>query len=339
MQGQNDSIEVYQKLQEKQLFKFEEREVFYDISTLCVSRAKLYLAKAKFEEAALQLRKSLAIIEKYNSPYKYYSLQTFGDLEAAQGNVTKAIFYYNEALENSVLLHATFTSRDLHKRLSDYMFMNDTLQDRAKEHGIIYSLLNDSIENDSKSTVNTIFENLIRDNENKHALMIRTFWYVVVTLILVSVSFIFFLILRNRRIKQTLQNKSQQLVSNVQKIDSLEKKLECNIFKEIVELAKTNSPEFLVLFMKGYPEFVDAMKQLDPNIRSSELQFCALIFLNFSTKDISNFTFVSIRAVQVRKNRLRKKYNIPSELDLNEWFRSLYERREPATDNDSNSSQ
>ena len=65
------------------------------------------------------------------------------------------------------------------------------------------------------------------------------------------------------------------------------------------------------------------MKELDPSIRSSELYFCALAYLNFSTKDIANFTFVTNRAVQVRKNRMRKKYNIPSEVDFNEWFRNL----------------
>ena len=65
------------------------------------------------------------------------------------------------------------------------------------------------------------------------------------------------------------------------------------------------------------------MKQLDPNIRSSELYFCALAYLNFSTKDIANYTFVTTRAVQVRKNRMRKKYDIPSEIDFNEWFRDL----------------
>ena len=77
------------------------------------------------------------------------------------------------------------------------------------------------------------------------------------------------------------------------------------------------------MFEKGYPEFVTAMRDLNPTIRSSELYFCALAYLNFSTKDISEFTFVTIRAVQVRRNRLRKKYDIPSEVDFNEWFRGI----------------
>ena len=65
------------------------------------------------------------------------------------------------------------------------------------------------------------------------------------------------------------------------------------------------------------------MKELNPTIRSTELYFSALAYLNFSTKDIANYTFVTTTSVQVRKNRMRKKYNIPSEVDFNEWFRSL----------------
>ena len=116
--------------------------------------------------------------------------------------------------------------------------------------------------------------------------------------------------------------KNRQLDSTTKKIELLEEELESNINQDIVELAKSNSPEFLPLFEKGYPEFVAAMRSLNPSIRSSELYFCALAYLNFSTKDIADFTFVTIRAVQVRRNRLRKKYNIPSEVDFNEWFRS-----------------
>ena len=132
-----------------------------------------------------------------------------------------------------------------------------------------------------------------------------------------------FLLARNRKAKKKLIKKNRELISKTNKIGLLKEELETNIFNDIIELAKSNSPEFLPLFGEGYPEFIKAMKLLDSSIKSSELYFCALAYLNFSTKDIANFTFVTTRAVQVRKNRLRKKYNIPSEVDFNEWFRSL----------------
>lgn len=78
-----------------------------------------------------------------------------------------------------------------------------------------------------------------------------------------------------------------------------------------------------MLFEKKIPDLFEELRKINPNIRSSELAFCAMAFLNFSTKDISEFTFVTIRAVQIRKNRIRKKYNIPSDQDFNSWMRDL----------------
>lgn len=157
----------------------------------------------------------------------------------------------------------------------------------------------------------------------KEATRSRSFRNTVIGIILASIIIGTILIIRNLKSRKKLNKKSELLIYNNKKIGSLKKELENNIFQDIIELAKSNSPEFLPLFGEGYPKFVEVMKQLDPNIRSSELYFCALAYLNFSTKDIANFTFVTIRAVQVRKNRMRKKYDIASDVDFNEWFRNL----------------
>jgi len=68
---------------------------------------------------------------------------------------------------------------------------------------------------------------------------------------------------------------------------------------------------------------LQSLKNLDTKIRTTELEFCAMAFLNFSTKNIAEYTYVTIRAVQIRKNRLRKKFEIPSDEDFNNWMREL----------------
>ena len=97
--------------------------------------------------------------------------------------------------------------------------------------------------------------------------------------------------------------------------------MEKDKFNHLIALAKSNNPAFLLLFGELYPDFIEALKMLAPNIRSSELEFCAMAFLNFSTKNIAEYTYVTIRAVQIRKNRLRKKFEIPSDADFNNWMR------------------
>lgn len=88
----------------------------------------------------------------------------------------------------------------------------------------------------------------------------------------------------------------------------------------LLELARKNHPQFLPFFLEMYPDFVDKFKLLDPNIRNSELCFLAYLYLNFSTKEIANYTYISEKAVLMRKNRLRKKYNIESSIPFNRWI-------------------
>jgi len=51
-----------------------------------------------------------------------------------------------------------------------------------------------------------------------------------------------------------------------------------------------------------------------------------MAFLNFSTKNISEYTYVTVRAVQIRKNRWFKKFEIPSDADFNNWMGALAEK-------------
>jgi len=48
-----------------------------------------------------------------------------------------------------------------------------------------------------------------------------------------------------------------------------------------------------------------------------------MAYLNFSTKEIAEYTFVSPRSVEKHKSRIRKKYNIPSDESFNRWMRNL----------------
>lgn len=100
-------------------------------------------------------------------------------------------------------------------------------------------------------------------------------------------------------------------------------KMDSNKYKDLITLAKNNNVEFVTLFNELYPKFFKELLTINPKMRSSELEFCAMAFLNFTTKNIAEFTSVTVRAVQVRKNRLRKKLNIPSDLDFNIWMRAL----------------
>lgn len=147
---------------------------------------------------------------------------------------------------------------------------------------------------------------------------------------LVLLIFLVYFYSRNKKMKKKklkLVLQKDILIKEKQRLESekisISKKANENQFNELFSLAKNNSPEFLILFEELYPNFVKNLKEINPKIRNSELYFCALAFLNFSTKEISHFTFVSVAAVQLRKYRIRKKYNISSEENFNIWMKAL----------------
>jgi DNA-binding CsgD family transcriptional regulator len=92
---------------------------------------------------------------------------------------------------------------------------------------------------------------------------------------------------------------------------------------EILALAKENSPRLLNKFRLVEPDFFNKLSAIQPNLKNSELIFCIYLKLNLTTKEIATYTFVTPKAIQNRKNRLRKKLNIASEVDIYKWFNDL----------------
>lgn len=322
-QNKLDSAEVYQNKLKEHLSISNDSVISYYYISSYIDKGLLYTNLGRYDEAAEQLDKSLDLIQNSNKSLLFYSFQIYGDLEMARGDTLKAISYYKRALDYSVGIGINHKTKYLHKKLADCLINNEHTVDEAKRHLREYNSINDSLERHNRMVVDMILSDVIKDSDEASAQKSKIYKYIVMGLIFVSILIVSFFFAKNRRSHKKLRKKNRQLISTVEKVEMLEEKLENNIFKDIIELAKSNSPEFLPLFGKGYPEFVGVIKELDPAIRSSELYFIALAYLNFSTKDIANYTFVTTRAVQVRKNRMRKKYNIPSEVDFNEWFRSL----------------
>jgi len=92
---------------------------------------------------------------------------------------------------------------------------------------------------------------------------------------------------------------------------------------EIIALAKDNSPRLLNKSRLVYPDFFKKIFAIQPNLKNSELIFCVYLKLNLSTKEIATYTYVTPKAIQNRKNRLRKKLSIASDVDIYKWFNQL----------------
>lgn len=105
--------------------------------------------------------------------------------------------------------------------------------------------------------------------------------------------------------------------------ENLKNRMNDNKQEEIIELGKKNDPEFLNHFKEAYPEFIDQLLIINPGLESSELIFCAMLKLHFTSKEIASYTLVQHRSVQQKKYRIRKKLNIPGETDIYHFFDTL----------------
>lgn len=106
--------------------------------------------------------------------------------------------------------------------------------------------------------------------------------------------------------------KQKQPTENLIKITA-DKQLENS--KKLVSLAKADINVFYIEFQKMYPAFYQTLKdKYDLNI--SDLNFCALIKMNFEIKQIAVFTNSTLRSVESRRYRIIKKMDLKSQNDL-----------------------
>lgn len=324
MQNQRDSVSKYLKLQEKVLRRFNKKDAGLMLSTTYVQNAEDKIGRKDFLNARLYLDSSLALVKKYNINYLYYTLEGMGDLERALGNKEKAVDYYEKALENALEINDLGARNELYKVLGDYLTENHMDIDKANTYLYYYQKAHDSIENEHKNAVEFALDEILNKNERDHEEKIRQYIYMIVSISVSVFGLLFACFYYSKR------RKSELLIKEKQKVIEENENLKINLgetnnkkIEELVTLAQNNSPEFLILFKELYPDFISKLTALDPHIKSSEVLFCAFAYLNFSTKEISQYTFVTVRAVQIRRNRLRKKYNISSDIDFNHWMHNL----------------
>lgn len=139
-------------------------------------------------------------------------------------------------------------------------------------------------------------------------------------IILLSLAGLFLLGLYAWRIIRDLGKRKEVLTMEAEDLKTM---MNDNKQEEIIELGKKNDPEFLDRFKEAYPEFIDQLLTINPGLESSELIFCAMLKLHFTSKEIANYTLVQHRSVQQKKYRIRKKLNIPGETDIYLFFDTL----------------
>ena len=77
---------------------------------------------------------------------------------------------------------------------------------------------------------------------------------------------------------------------------------------------------FEALFDQAHENFFKRLKQSFPDLTQSDLKLCAYLKLNLSSKEIAPLLNISIRGVEIRRYRLRKRLALSSDNNLVEYI-------------------
>ncbi|MBF4505798.1 LuxR family transcriptional regulator [Flavobacterium sp. JLP] len=108
-------------------------------------------------------------------------------------------------------------------------------------------------------------------------------------------------------LKKTTQNDSSNIKSVISTINkNITEEDSWNVFKEAFDNADK--------------DFLKRIKQLHPLLTPNDLRLCAYLRLNLSSKEIAPLFNISVRSVEIKRYRLRKKMDLQHEIGLVEYI-------------------
>jgi hypothetical protein len=154
-----------------------------------------------------------------------------------------------------------------------------------------------------------------------------------------------FMALENKRLEEEIKYKSNELANStlsiIKKNEMLKeikkdiitksKKGEYNnkSIMEVIDLINKNlrSDEdwqvFLSNFDLAHENFLKRLKSGHPDLTPKDLRFCAYLRMNISSKEIASLLNISVRGVEIKRYRLRKKLLLNPEKDLVEFVMEI----------------
>lgn len=333
----NNAYEILQKDQTKS------KKIFFAKANVLSSFANVYLDKNEPRNAAKKLLEEIKSGNELKDPKEFASFQYLNYANLSNiymlYNLDSAYFYAQKSIhikpaditEDKSMIDNYNVIGEYYKKRKDYSNSIKNFHEAlkiSKRIGIdlninninkslkeIYQLTNqkDSIifyENKIKqydlqllqSKYNSLQEVISKDQKEQSRSSGRNLLLLGISLILLvgSTLFLYF---------KFKKKKTTQINHNLQET-----------YSQLITLLQNNDPGFMFSFENVFPEFSVKLLKLSPELQQSEIEFCALLKLKLTTKEIAKYTFIETRTVQNKKYRLRKKLEIPQSVDIYNWI-------------------
>ncbi len=257
--------------------------------------------------------------EEWKTP-QFKAMLGLGHIYALENEYVKAVNCLEKGLSKALMYRNRKAQRDFNLAL----FKNS--KTKEEQYFLNYSFLNDSLQKQEDLDIKKVIEKEVNKvKKSQQYLMGKIILVSGISIIIVILGLVTGLtIFKNHKehkinkaeLDKSLFNKKVLLVG-----EPVDTKHEVDVF---LKLVKNNDLADLANKMKLlYPDFVEKLSihLLKPS--SGELVLSVLVRMNFTNKEIAEVLGTSLRSVESRKYRLRKKINLSSEKDMNLWMINL----------------
>jgi len=143
--------------------------------------------------------------------------------------------------------------------------------------------------------------------------------------------------IKNEKLREEIESKNRELAISTMSIikkneflsaikDQLKGNAENPQVKSVIRTIDRNINNsddwkfFEDAFNNADKDFLKKVKSMHPELTANDLRLCAYLRLNLSSKEIAPLLNISVRSVEVKRYRLRKKMNLPHEEGLADYI-------------------
>lgn len=261
------------------------------------------------------------LAEETKSPLALYLAKEYlGRFYMQKMNADSAIISFKASLKLIQASKSPYAIKELYYNLYKAYQLNENL-DKANHYLDLYESVSKSIKQGDNLSV--ILNSIKKDEDEKFDNIKNSF---DIFLIGIGISIVIVGLLayqKFKRHKTTIDDILKEKDDLLNSIMVPKDQTEIESIGLLNHLAKSKDPSFFDQFNELYPNFKRTLTDKHPNLSARDVEFCTYLKMNFDTKKIARLTDMSVRTIESKKYRLRKKLNISTMEDINLFISNI----------------
>lgn len=293
------------KLKDPEIKKFNLRVNYTNLGDI--------YSKIDIDSAEYFINHSILLSDKIKTPdiIQFNNYLVLGYINKERKDYTKAISNYKRAENRISDINPTLDNINaIYRSLAEIYKTTDSLEQANNYLEKLQNSLLQQEQNKNKSLHKIINDKLLEEKNYTVYIGIASG-----ILLLISLGIMFRLYIRNKLLEK--QEKADEAYLQV---NQSVKPQDMGVYERLAELAQNDDKAFIIAFHDQFPGFYDKLLEINPKLVESEIKFCAFLKLKLSTKEIAQIQSIEPATVKNKKNRIRKRLNIPVDVELYYFF-------------------